>query len=120
MYSGMLDAGVIQPSCSDWASPVCLVRKRCGGVCVNTDYQALNRVSIKDVYPLPRIHDCLDTLSGNEWFSNIDLASAYYQVEVDHRDQYLTAFITKYGLFQYVCLPFGFSSSPATFQRIAN
>ena len=69
---------------------------------------------------MPRIHDCLDTLSGNEWFSNIDLASAYYQVEVDHRDRYHTAFITKYGLFEYVRLPFGLSSAPVTFQRIVN
>ena len=116
----MLDAGVIQPSCSDWASPVCLVRKRCGGVRVTTDYRALNRVSIKDTYSLPRIHDCLDTLSGNEWFSNIDLANAYHVVEVDHRDRYLTAFITKYGLFEYIRLPFRLSSTPATFLRIVN
>ena len=116
----MLDAGVIQPSCSDWASPVCLVRKRCGGVRVTTDYRALNRVSIKDAYPLPRIHYCLDTLSGNKWFSNNDMASGYYQVAVENSYRYLTAFITKYGLFEYVCLPFGLSYAPAMFQRIVN
>ena len=75
---------------------------------------------IEDAYPLPRVHDCLDTLSGNEWFSNIDLASAYHQVEVDNRDRYLTALITKHDLFEYVCLPFELSNAPAMFQHIVN
>ena len=116
----MLDAGIIQPSCSDWASPVCLVWKRCGGVRVCTDYRGLNRACVKDAFPLPIIHDCLDTLSGNEWFSNIDMASGYYQEEVENEDRYLTAFIIKYGLFEYVCMPIGLSNGPATFQRIVH
>ena len=83
----MLDAGVIRPSCSDWASPVCLVRKGCRGVRIITDYRTLNHVSIKNAYSVPRVHDCLDMLYGNEWFSNIDLASIYHQLEVDYRDR---------------------------------
>ena len=95
----MLDAGIIQPSSSDWAAPVCLVRKHCGGVRVCTDYRGLNKISIKDAYLLPRINDCLDTLAGNRWFSNIDMASGYWQVEVKNSDRHLTAFIARYGLF---------------------
>ena len=82
----MLDAGIIQPSCSDWAPPVCLVQKRCSGVRVCSDYRGLNRACIKVTFPLPRIHDCLDTLSDNKWFSNINMASGYYQVEVANED----------------------------------
>ena len=116
----MLDAGIIQPSFSDWTSPVCLERKRCGGVRVCTDNQGLNHTCVKDAFPLPRIHDCLDTLSGKEWFSNIDMASGYYQVEVENEDRYLTAFITKYGLFYYARMPFGLSNEPATFQSVVH
>ena len=116
----MLDAGLIQPSCSDWASPVCLVRKRCGGVHVCTDHRGLNRACVKDAFSLPIILDCLDTLSGKERFSNIDIANGYYQAEVENEDRYLTAFITNYGLFEYIRMPFGLSNGPAKFQCVAH
>ena len=75
-------AGVIQPSQSEWASAPVLVRKRDGGVRWCIDYRGLNAITRKDVYPLPNIEECLDTLAGNEWFSKLDANSAYWQVRI--------------------------------------
>ena len=78
----MLKSGVIQESISDWASSPVLIRKRDGNVRWCIDYRAVNNVTIKDVFPLPLVDDCLDTLSGNVWFSKLDANSAYWQVTV--------------------------------------
>ena len=114
----MLDAGVIQESVSDWASSPVLIRKRDGSVRWCIDYRALNDVTIKDTFPLPIIEDCLDTLSGNIWFSKLDANSAYWQVLVNPEDRKKTAFLTKYGLFEHVRMGFGMTNSPATFSRV--
>ncbi len=83
----MLKAGVIQPSTSDWASAPVLVRKRDGSVRFCIDYRGLNEVTRKDAFPLPLVDDCLDTLSGNQWFSKLDAISAYWQVKVNEGDR---------------------------------
>ena len=114
----MLDAGVIQEPVSDWASSPVLIRKRDGSVRWCIDYRALNDVTIKDTFPLPIIEDCLDTLSGNIWFSKLDANSAYWQVLVNPEDRKKTAFLTKYGLFEHVRMGFGMTNSPATFSRV--
>ncbi|XP_053400393.1 uncharacterized protein LOC128557241 [Mercenaria mercenaria] len=98
----MLKAGVIQESISDWASAQVLIRKRNGTVRWCIDYRALNEKSQKDVFPLPLVDDCLDTLSGSVWFSKLDANSAYWQVPIREEDRKKTAFITKYGLFEHV------------------
>ena len=88
---GMLAAGVIQPSSSAWSSAPVLVRKKCGGVRWCIDYRKLNDVTVKDVYPLPLIQDGLDTLSGTEFFSTLDLSSGYWQIDLDEADRHKTS-----------------------------
>ena len=116
----MLKAGVIQESTSDWASAPVLIRKRDGTVRWCIDYRGLNNVSAKDVFPLPLVDDCLDTLAGSEWFSKLDANSAYWQVPIREEDRKKTAFITKYGLFEHVRMGFGLCGAPATYARIMN
>ena len=79
----MLDAGVIQESTSEWASLPVLVRKRDGTVRWCIDYRQLNNVTVKDVFPLPLVDDCLDTLTGSVWFSKLDANSAYWQININ-------------------------------------
>ena len=116
----MLKAGIIRPSESDWASAPVLVRKKDGSVRWCIDYRALNDKTIKDQYPLPLIDDCLDTLAGTVYFSTLDLASGYYQIELEESSMKKTAFVTKYGLFEHVRMGFGLCNAPATFMRAMN
>jgi hypothetical protein len=113
----MLKSEVVQPSSSPWASPIVLVKKdKSFRFCV--DYRKLNDVTYKDAYPLPRIDDTLDSLSGSKWLSTIDVLSGYWQVELAEEDHPKTAFCTTEGLFEFKVMPFGLSNAPATFQRL--
>ena len=111
----MLVADVIQPSISKWASTPVLIRKKDGQVQWCLDYRRLNNVTRKDVFRLPLIHECLDTLSGNVWFSKLDANSAFHQIKIRAEDQRKTAFITQYGLYKFARMGFGLSNAPATF-----
>ena len=94
----MLAQGIIQPSCSPWASPVTLVPKPDGSIRFCVDYRKLNQVSKKDSYPVPLASDCFDFMQGTSVFSTIDLRSGFHQVTVDPADREKTAFICHRGL----------------------
>ena len=116
----MLEAGVIRPSCSPWASPVTLVPKKDGTSRFCIDYRKVNNVTKKDRYPLPLIQDIFDQLSGASIFSTLDLKSGYWQLPVAAEDIEKTAFICHAGQFEYLRMPFGVANGPSTFQRLMN
>ncbi|UYV64486.1 hypothetical protein LAZ67_3000928, partial [Cordylochernes scorpioides] len=113
----MLRDGIIRPSSSPWSFPVILVKKRDSKYRFCVDYRKLNDVTVKDVYPIPRIDEVLDTLQGSKYFSAIDLKSGYWQVEVEEKDKEKTAFTTAHGLYEFNVMPFGLCNAPATFER---
>ena len=114
----MLEKGVIRESQSDWASPVVLVKKKNGDIRFCTDYRKLNKITRKDNHPLPRIDDMIERFLGSQWFSSLDIASGYWQIEIEETDKAKTALITQDGLFEYNVMPFGLCNAPATFQRL--
>ncbi|UYV72118.1 hypothetical protein LAZ67_9001871, partial [Cordylochernes scorpioides] len=113
----MLTEGIIRPSSSPWSFPVILVKKRDGKYRFCVDYRKLNNVTVKDIYPIPRIDEVMDTLQGSTYFSAIDLRSGYWQVEVEERDKEKTAFTTAHGLYEFNVMPFELCNAPATFER---
>ena len=114
----MLKAGVIEPSNGPWSSPVVLVKKKDGSIRFCVDYRKLNDCTIKDVYPLPRVSDILDSLAGSKLYASLDLYRGFWQVPLAKEDRQKTSFICPDGLFQFKRMGFGLCNGPSAFQRM--
>ncbi|KAH0716653.1 hypothetical protein KY290_012914 [Solanum tuberosum] len=116
----LLDKGFIQPSISPWGAPVLFVKKNDGSLRMCIDCRQLNKVTIKNKYPLPRIDDLFDQLQGASYLSKIDLRPGYHQLRVRGVDVPKTAFQTSYGLFEFLVMSFGLTNAPAAFMDLMN
>ena len=116
----LLQKGLIEPCASPFGAPVLFVLKRDGTLRMCVDYRALNKQTIRDRYPLPRIDDLLDKLHGKVLFSSLDLQSGYHQITIPEQDRAKTAFVTHCGQYQYRVMPFGLTNAPSAFQRVMN
>nr|GEZ52449.1 putative reverse transcriptase domain-containing protein [Tanacetum cinerariifolium] len=116
----LADKGFIRPSSSPWGAPVLFVKKKDGSFRMCIDYWELNKLTVKNRYPLPRIDDLFDQLPGSSVYSKIDLRSGYHQLRVREEDILKTAFRTRYGHYEFQVIPFGLTNAPAVFMDLMN
>jgi len=116
----LLMKGYIKPSKSPYGALVFFVHKKDGTLKMCVDYRALNKATVKNWYPLPRIDDLFDRLSGAKVFSRIDLRSGYYQIWIAEGDKEKTAYRTRYGSYEFMVMPFGLTNALTTFCTLRN
>jgi hypothetical protein len=114
----LLHKGHICPISSPCGSPIVLVQKKYGTWRICIDYWALNKITVRNEYSIPRIDDLLDQLIGAKYFSKIDLKFGYHQVPIEQTYVWKTAFKSKEGLFEWLVMPFGLTNAPTTFMRM--
>ena len=115
-----IDEGIVQPSLSEYGSPIVLVRKKDGTIRVCIDFRKMNQIILKDRYPLPLIEDQLDLLQSAKYYSTLDLRNGFLHVSVDELSRKYTAFIVPNGHYEFLKVPFGLCNSPFVFQRYIN
>jgi len=116
----LIDEGFVCPSKAPYGAPVLFQKKADGSLRICVDYRALNKVTIKNKYPIPLIQDLMDRLSGASIFTKLDLRSGYWQVRVADGDEHKTTCVTRYGSYEFLVMPFGLTNAPATFCNLMN
>ena len=115
-----MSKGFVRPSTSPWGAPVLFVKKKDGSLRLCIDYRELNKVTIRNQYPLPRIDDIFYQLQGARVFSKIDLRSGYHQLKIRSEDVPKTSFRTRYGHYEFLVIPFGLTNAPTVFMDLMN